>query len=278
MRRSGKNFALLILCALCAALLLSACSKQKPAETPQPTAKTAEEKETKSEAVETEAPAAEPTQATQLQKNSEPPDTTEPPEPPGPSEPEATPEPEVTPEASAIPPELTEALEKVRDLIDSHKCYAAFEDIRSLEETYRDNPAAVKECEELFEKLDLLLRDMEPATGTELARTFAVQGGGVLEVNAFNGPALVTVTDAMALMEGAADPAMVRFYVRQGEVGQTNLPAGTYLVQYQVGYRWFGPEEGFGEYCTEGMLEEPLTFDFYMDGQWASNAKFTITL
>ena len=69
MRRSGKIFALLILCALLAALLLSACSKQEPAETPQPTAETAEEKETKSEAVETEAPAAETPQATESPKN-----------------------------------------------------------------------------------------------------------------------------------------------------------------------------------------------------------------
>lgn len=266
MRRNGETFAVLMLCMLLTALLLSACSKQEMTETPQPTAETAEETEPKAEAAVTEAPASEAPQETQLPENPETADTTE------------TPEPEATPEAPAVPPELTDSLEKVRDLIDSHSCYAAFEEIRSLEETYRDNPAAVKECEALFEKLDLLLRDMEPATGTELARTFAVQGGGVLEVNAFNGPALVTVTDAMALMEGAAEPATVRFYVRQGETGQTNLPAGTYLVQYQVGYRWFGPEKGFGEYCTEGMLEEPLTFDFYMDGQWASNAKFTITL
>ena len=129
-----------------------------------------------------------------------------------------------------------------------------------------------------FERPDRELLEITARDGLRLKAWFYDQGGGVLEVNAFNGPALVTVTDAMALMEGAAEPAMVRFYVRQGEVGQTNLPAGTYLVQYQVGYRWFGPEKGFGEYCTEGMLEEPLTFDFYMDGQWASNAKFTITL
>ena len=100
----------------------------------------------------------------------------------------------------------------------------------------------------------------------------------MLEIDAFSGPVLVTVTDAMALMEGAENPDRVRFYVRQGELGQTHLPAGTYLIQYQVGFRWFGAELGFGEYCTEGMVEEPMVFDFYMDGQWASNSKYTITL
>ena len=40
----------------------------------------------------------------------------------------------------------------------------------------------------------------------------------------------------------------------------------------------FGEEDGFGEYCTAGELPEPLYFDFYMDGQWANNAKFSITL
>ena len=34
----------------------------------------------------------------------------------------------------------------------------------------------------------------------------------------------------------------------------------------------------YGEYCTEGELPEPLYLDFYMDGQWANNAKFSITL
>lgn len=243
MKRSGRSCAVLAACLLLAVLSLTACSRTP--ETPEPTVQTAE----------TEAP-----------ENTAAPETPE----PTPAEP--------TPAEPTVPPELPAELDKIRDLIDSHSCYAAFREILALEETYRENPAAIQACEELFGKLDLLLRDLEPASGTELARTFPVQGGCVLEVSAFSGPALVTVTDAMALMEGAAEPCSVRFYVRQGELGQTNLPAGTYLVQYQVGYRWFGGEDGFGEYCTEGALEEPLVFDFYMDGQWASNSKYTITL
>ena len=126
-----------------------------------------------------------------------------------------------------------------------------------------------------FASKELARRAIE-ASGTELVRSFTVQGGCVLEISAFSGPTLVAVTDALAAPGSV--PNAVRFYVRQGERGQINLPAGTYYVGYQVGYRWFGEHDGFGEYFTEGTLDAPLVFDFYMDGNWASNAKYTITL
>lgn len=181
--------------------------------------------------------------------------------------------PEPTPDPRA---ELNRELEHVRIMIRDGHCYAAFQELLALEESYRNDPAAISSCEAVFDELDTHLREIEPSSGTELDRSFTVQGGCVLEIHAFNGPALVTVADAMA--EPGTVPNFVRFYVRQGERGSVQLPAGTYHVAYQVGYRWFGENDGFGEYYTEGMLPEPLEFDFYMDGQWASNAKFTITL
>ncbi len=193
--------------------------------------------------------------------------------------PTAEPTPEPTPEpipdnSAAVRQELVENSK----LIDGGLYYEAFQALVALEEEYRADEAARSQCEAQFAKLDKLLRAQEPESGTELFRSFTVQGGGVLEIDAFSGPVLVTVTDEYAALEGNPNPPSVTFYVRQGELGQTNLPAGTYRVKYQVGYRWFGSEAGFGEYCTAGELPEPLVFDFYMDGQWASTSKFKITL
>ena len=187
--------------------------------------------------------------------------------------PEPTPEP--TPDNMAA---VNAALNEIGSMIDAGRCYEAFRDLVALEEKYSTDEAARSKCEEQFAQLDKRLKAQEPESGTELSRTFAVQGGGVLAIDAFSGPVLVTVTDAYAVLEGNPNPPAVTFYVRQGEVGETNLPAGTYHVAYQVGYRWFGAEDGFGEYCTVGELPEPMVFEFYMDGQWASTSKFKITL
>ena len=184
--------------------------------------------------------------------------------------PPPTAEPSPTPDALAI------SLDKVRGMIDEGHNYAAFQELLALEESCRGDAEGTARCEALFAELDRRLRDIEPASGTELARSFTVQGGCVLEINAFSGPVLVAVSDAMA--EPGTVPNSVRFYVRQGELGSVHLPAGTYYVGYEVGYRWFGEADGFGEYYTEGTLSAPLVFDFYMDGAWASNAKYTITL
>ena len=186
------------------------------------------------------------------------------------SAPSPTPEPSPTPDALAL------SLDGVRGMIAEGHNYAAFQELLALEESCRGDTEKTARCEALFDELDRHLRDIEPASGTELARSFTVQGGCVLEINAFSGPVLVAVSDAMA--EPGTVPNAVRFYVRQGELGSIHLPAGTYYVGYQVGYRWFGENDGFGEYYTEGTLAEPLVFDFYMDGDWASNAKFTVTL
>ncbi len=189
-------------------------------------------------------------------------------------EPTADPTPEPTPE----PTPDNSAVDEIGALIDSGSYYEAFRALVKLEEEYRDDETALKLCEAQFDRLDQLLSEREPETGTELSRSFTVQGGGVLEINAFSGPVLVRVTDEYAALEGNPDPPSVTFYVRQGEVGQTNLPAGTYRVAYQVGYRWFGDETGFGEYCTVGELSDPLVIDFYMQGQWASYSNIKITL
>lgn len=193
-------------------------------------------------------------------------------------DPEPTVEPTLTPAPTPTPtPDpLAKDLETVRGLISEGRGYAAFQELLKLEERCRGDEQGTQQCEALFQELDKYLRDIEPASGTELVRSFTVQGGCVLEISAFSGPTLVAVTDALA--DPGSVPNAVRFYVRQGERGQINLPAGTYYVGYQVGYRWFGEHDGFGEYFTEGTLDAPLVFDFYMDGNWASNAKYTITL
>ena len=193
-------------------------------------------------------------------------------------EPTAEPTPAPTPEPTPEPTPDNSAVGEIGSLIDSGSYYEAFRALVALEEEYRDNESALKLCEAQFERLDRLLMEQEPETGTELSRTFTVQGGGVLEIDAFSGPVLVRVTDEYAALEGNPDPPSVTFYVRQGETGRTNLPAGTYRVAYQVGYRWFGDETGFGEYCTVGELPDPLVIDFYMQGQWASYSNIKITL
>lgn len=191
----------------------------------------------------------------------------------------STPIPEVgeAPAPETPSEESVSALDDIRRSMDDGRYYEAFREMVAFEEAAQ-NDAEHAACEELFAELDRRLKEIEPETGAELERGFTVQGGGVLEVYAFNGPALVTVTDAAADTQPELASNYVTFYVRQGERGATHLPAGTYRVRYQVGYRWFGAEYGFGEYCTDGELAEPLYFDFYMDGQWTSNAKFSITL
>jgi len=198
------------------------------------------------------------------------------------AEPVQTPEPTPTPTATPEPTpdtaaRLAAALDEVRALMADKDYYAAFQKIVALEDEYRAEPERIAECEAVFDELDALLKELEPASGTELNRNFPVQGGCVLEISAFSGPVLVTVTDEFAVLDQKPDPGTVTFYVRQGEEGAVNLPAGTYRITYQVGYRWFGEETGFGEYCTEGGLD-PLEFDHYTSGQWSSNAKFKITL
>ena len=203
------------------------------------------------------------------------PETTPEPTPALTPAPTSAPTPEPTPDNSAAVAAGASAIEQ---LMDNGRYYEAFRELVALEEKYSGDAASVSVCEALFDKLDVLLRELEPESGTELSRSFSVQGGGELEISAFSGPVLVTVIDEYAVLEGNPEPPSVCFYVRQGEIARTNLPAGTYRVSYQVGYRWFGEADRFGEYCTEGQLAEPLVFEFYMNGQWASTSKFKITL
>ena len=190
---------------------------------------------------------------------------------------EETPAPTSEPVPDEPSQEALSTLDGIRVMVDEGRCYEAFQAMLAFEETSQ-NEAELAACEELFAELDEDLKELEPESGTELERGFSVQGGCVLEVSAFSGPVIVSVTDVDTETEPGLSPNYVRFYVRQGESGGTHIPAGTYRVRYQVGYRWFGESDGFGEYCTEGELPETLYFDFYMDGQWASNAKYSITI
>ncbi len=194
--------------------------------------------------------------------------------------------PEMTPSPQPIPAEPAEPtpaetddseLSHIRTLIADRRYYDAFKEMRAFEEANSD-PGKIAVCEELFGELDRMLEEIEPASGTELVRSFQIQGGGELEIAAWSGPVFVTVIDAVAEMQGESEPDYVSFYVRQNESGIIHVPPGTYRICYQVGYRWFGDDVGFGEFCTEGELEEPLVFDFYMDGGWASYSKYKITL
>ena len=109
------------------------------------------------------------------------PEPTPAPTPESTAEPTPTPTPEPTPE----PTPDGSAVDRIGALIDSGSYYEAFRALVKLEEEYRDNESALKLCETQFERLDQLLREQEPETGTELSRTFTVQGGGVLEIDAF---------------------------------------------------------------------------------------------
>ena len=116
------------------------------------------------------------------------------------------------------------------------------------------------------------LKSGEPATGTELERTFQYQGGGEYHVTAESGPVEVTVTD----LDNSKQ--YVRFYVREGETGIIYLPAGRYSVSYNVGYIWFNDRIGFGDYCTNYTIDGELTYEVKSDNAWITNNVWESTL
>ena len=166
------------------------------------------------------------------------------------------------------------ALDAIAQLIDEGRCYEAFREMLLFEEKNRD-PASIEACEALYERLEPLVRENEPVSGTELGRTFRYYGGCELLAAAKTGPLLITVTEADA--EGGAAPAYACFYVRRGETAGIHLPAGVYRVSYQVGYLWFGDEIGFGDYWTGGELEQELIFEFSSNGSVSTNSRYTLT-
>ena len=127
-------------------------------------------------------------------------------------------------------------------------------------------------CSALLAEIVERLGADKPESGTELSRTFLYQGGGLLRLKAESGPTEVLVTDV-------DDPTeYVRFYVREGETAEINLPASTYHVSYKIGILWFGDGIGFGELCEEGELDEDLPFKTSSDNAWISNSVWTVTL
>ena len=118
-----------------------------------------------------------------------------------------------------------------------------------------DDSSIISECEDMLAQIMSALKSVEPATGTELERTFRYQGGGEYHVTAESGPVEVTVTD----IDNSAQ--YVRFYVRQGETAIINLPAGRYSVSYNVGYIWFNDRIGFGDYCSHYTIDGEITYE-----------------
>ena len=162
--------------------------------------------------------------------------------------------------------------------IDNAKNYMASGDYHSALgelidcENATDDSSIISECEELFAQIKSALKSAEPATGTELARTFQYQGGGEYHVTAESGPLEVTVTD----LDNSNQ--YVRFYVREGEQAIIYLPAGRYSVAYSVGYVWFNDSIGFGDYCTNYTIDGELTYEVKSDNAWITNNIWESTL
>lgn len=112
----------------------------------------------------------------------------------------------------------------------------------------------------------------EPESGTELERTFKYQGGGLLIVNAESGPVEVTAVDT------EDDSQYVRFYVREGETAEINIPASVYKITYKLGIVWFDSESGFGDVCYNGSYEESFDFSSESDNAWITNTQWELTI
>lgn len=164
----------------------------------------------------------------------------------------------------------------ISGLIDEGRYYEAFREILLYEEKHTD-AESIEECEALYARLEPLVRENEPESGKELARSFRYYGGCLLEAVAESGPLLITVTDAGIPDDPSTLPQYSRFYVRKGESGAIHLPAGVYHVSYQVGYLWFDDEIGFGDYWNGGDLDRNLTFEVNANGSVTNNSKYTLT-
>lgn len=149
--------------------------------------------------------------------------------------------------------------------------YKAFDALVSCEDEPIDDET-FQNCEDMFVRIEQIVKKNEPVSGKELVRTFQYNGGGELQVKAESGPVEVLVIDVDNRNQ------YVRFYVRKNETGSVSLPGGKYDVSYKVGYMWFDDNTGFGDYCVEGKLDEVLKFDVSFTPGWVSNSVWTLTI
>ena len=68
-----------------------------------------------------------------------------------------------------------------------------------------------------------------------------------------------------------------RFFVREGETGSINLPAGHFDISWNIGHIWFNDEIGFGEL---GVQDSAGVMDFTRSDQggWVQYGGWTLTL
>lgn len=165
-----------------------------------------------------------------------------------------------------------------KQYIDNAKNYMASGDYHSAVgeliacEDATEDSDVISTCENMLAQIKSTLKSSEPATGTELERTFQYQGGGEYHVTAESGPVEVTVTD----LDNSKQ--YVRFYVREGEKAIIYLPAGRYSVSYNVGYIWFNDRIGFGDYCTNYTIDGEMTYEVKSDNAWITNNVWESTL
>ncbi|MBQ2960301.1 MAG: hypothetical protein IJE09_03635 [Oscillospiraceae bacterium] len=126
--------------------------------------------------------------------------------------------------------------------------------------------------DELYDEIVYKCSDNEPKTGTELERTFKYQGGGLLVANAESGPLEITVRDI------EDEGQYVRFYVRQGETAEINIPAAEYEISFKIGLVWFDDNIGFGDVCYADSYDETFDFASSSDNAWITNTRWEITL
>lgn len=112
----------------------------------------------------------------------------------------------------------------------------------------------------------------EPQSGTELERTFQFQGGGLLTLKASSGPVEVTVVN----VEDSSQ--YVRFYVREGESADINLPAAVYEISCKIGMLWFNSDIGFGDIYYDHSYDQTFDFSSSSDNAWITNVHWDITV
>ena len=106
-----------------------------------------------------------------------------------------------TPSESPSQTAVSSSASQCEQYIDNAKNYMASGDYHSAVgelidcENATNDDSIISECEDMLVQIISTLKSGEPATGTELERTFQYQGGGEYHVTAESGPVEVTVTD-----------------------------------------------------------------------------------
>lgn len=179
---------------------------------------------------------------------------------------------------SSTPASVFSSASQSKQYIDNAKNYMASGDYHSAVgeliacEDATEDSDVISTCENMLAQIKSTLKSGEPATGTELERTFQYQGGGEYHVTAESGPVEVTVTD----LDNSKQ--YVRFYVREGEKAIIYLPAGRYSVSYTIGYIWFNDRIGFGDYCSTYSIDGEMTYEVKSDNAWITNNVWESTL